>query len=422
MEPVRMTIVGCGGMGRRHLAGLGELRKAGDTSIDLVAVCDLNQENARDLADEAASMLGTRPVPFASVGDMANGMSDLEAADCTTDTGSHHIVATELLRLGINTLVEKPIALTVRGAHQVIDAAQESGAILSVAENYRRDPMNRLVKALLDDGAIGEPQLMVETSIGGRDAIFITPWRHQKLTGTITLDAGVHNADMLSYFFGDVASAYGQTRLHHPTRYKGDTAGPGGFYEKWAAAIPDSISATGEDAIDGLLTFANGAVGHWIQNHAGHGQAVRSRMLFGSAGSITAPDDRSGKPVSLTRDSGETVSGEGVLPFAPSYRLEPMAATLFRGERPATYAFDFPTTDRNLIALEQYELAQCIRTGAAPEVGARQGLHALAIVHAVFESQEAGRAVSLAEVERGELTTYQDEIDAHYGLTGAATR
>ena len=167
-------------------------------SIDLIAVCDRNLENANDLADEARALLGTRPQVFASVAEMAAGADGLEAADCTTDTGSHHIVATELLAAGLHTLVEKPIALTVKGALQIINASQKTGAILSVAENFRRDPMNRLVKALLDDGAIGEPNTIMEVTVGGRDSIIITPWRHQKLTGTITVDAGVHNADMLT--------------------------------------------------------------------------------------------------------------------------------------------------------------------------------------------------------------------------------
>ena len=46
---------------------------------------------------------------------------------------------------------------------------------ISVAENYRRDPINRLARALIDDGAIGTPQLMIETGIGGGNQLFITP-------------------------------------------------------------------------------------------------------------------------------------------------------------------------------------------------------------------------------------------------------
>jgi predicted dehydrogenase len=180
--------------------------------------------------------------------------------------------------------------------------------------------------------------------------------------------------------------------------------------------MPDMIEATGEDAIHGLLVFANGRVGHWVQHHAGHGEGLSSRLIYGSSGSITAPGDRSGKPVRLVLDDGAVLTGEDVLDLAPSYRLEPMAAALFGGDRVASYEFAFAETDRKLLALEQFELARCVRERTRPEVDGRQGLHALAVVYSLFESQAAGRAVSLNEIESGELAQYQAEIDSYYGL------
>ncbi len=413
---VRLAIVGCGGMGRRHLAGLAELTRTDHCNVELAAVCDLNRRNAEDLADEAEGLLGTRPLVFDDAARMAREVEGLEAADCPTDTGSHHAAATALLDLGLHTLVEKPLALTIRGCNQVIAAAARAGKILSIAENYRRDPINRLVRALLDDGAIGDRQFVMETSVGGRDTLFITPWRHMKLRGALTLDAGVHNADILQYYFGEPAGAYGQVRLYEKTRVKRNTAGPGGFYEKWAADVPDTIEPTGEDAMFGLVTFANGALGQWVFHHAGHGQPFQHRMVFGTRGSIAAPGDRNGRPLRLVLDDGADISDGRVLDYAPSYRLAPVAAALFGGERPWTYDFDFPATDRKLIALEYHEFAECIRGGAAPEVDGATARRAIALVYALFESDRAGRPVTIAEVESGAVDAYQREIDEHLGL------
>ncbi|MBW3633667.1 MAG: Gfo/Idh/MocA family oxidoreductase, partial [Chloroflexi bacterium] len=351
-EPVRLAIVGCGGMGRRHLAGIAEMARTEHDAVDLVAVCDRNERNAHDLADEARQLLGRRPAVFTDLVVMAGESDGLEAASCTTDSGSHHLVATQLLELGLHLLCEKPLALTIRGCNCIIAAAQRSGKVLSVAENFRRDPINRLVRALLDDGAIGERQFIMETAVRGRDTVIITPWRHQKLSGAITLDAGVHSADILQYYFGDAVSAFGQTRLFEPTRVVRDTAGPGGYYEKWAAALPETVAATGEDAIFGLITFANGTLGQWVDHYAGHGQAFVHRMVFGTHGSIAAPGDRNGRPIRLVLDDGTDVADERILDHAPSYRLEPAAAALFGGERVWTYDFDFATTDRKILALE----------------------------------------------------------------------
>jgi predicted dehydrogenase len=409
-------------MGRRHLAGLTELARSGERAVEFVAVCDLNERNAHDLADEALALLGSRPAVFTDAATMVRETGGLEAATCTTDSGSHHRVASDLLDLGLHTLCEKPLALTIRGCNRIIGAAERSGNILSVAENFRRDPINRLVRALLDDGAIGERQFIMETSVRGRDTLFITPWRHQKLTGAITLDAGVHSADILQYYFGDATTVFGQTRLFEKTRVTRETAGPGGFYAKWASNLPDSIEATGEDALFGLITFANGTLGQWVDHYAGHGQPFAHRMVFGTRGSIAAPGDRNGRPVRLVLDDGTDITDERVLEYAPSYRLEPVAATLFRDERPWTYGFDFATTDRKLIALEYHELARCVRTGTRPEVDGEMGKRDVALVYALFESQVAGRPVTIAEVESGTVDAYQREIDEHLGLVSSSNR
>jgi len=340
----------------------------------------------------------------------------LDGADCPTDTGSHHNTATLLLDLGLHTMCEKPLAITIRGCNKIIEAAERSGKILSVAENFRRDPINRLIKALIDDGAIGDPQFILEAYIGDRDNMIITPWRHQKMTGTITLDAGVHNTDILQYYFGDAESAFGQTRLYEKTRYKRSTGGPGGFYEKWGKNFPDSFEATGEDAIFGMINFKNGAHAQWIDHHAGHGLPHRTRTIYGTKGSIVSPGDRNGQPVRLILDDGTDVRDERILAYAPSYRLSPVAARLFGGERPWTYNFEFPVTDRKILALEYHELAECIRTGAQPEVNGAVARRDVALVYALFESQVAGRPVTIEEVETSAVDAYQREIDEHLGL------
>lgn len=414
-ERARIAIVGCGGMGRRHLTGLMELSRTEFNNADLVAVCDLNRQNAEDLAEEALEFLGTRPQVFTDAAQMVKEV-ELDGADSPTDTGSHHNAASMLLELGLHTMCEKPLALTIRGCNKIIEAAERSGKILSVAENFRRDPINRLIRALIDDGAIGAPQFMLEVGIGGRDSMIITPWRHQKMTGTITLDAGVHNADIMQYYFGDAASAFGQTRLYEKTRIKRSTAGPGGFYQKWADNFPDSFEATGEDAIFGMINFENGAHAQWTDHHAGHGLPFRTRRVFGTKGSIVSPGDRNGQPVRLILDDGTDIADERILEYAPSYRLSPIAARLFGGERVWTYSFDFPITDRKILALEYHEFAECIRTGTQPEVNGAVAKRDVALVYALFESQVAGRPVTIEEVETSKVDGYQREIDEHLGL------
>ncbi|TAK25684.1 MAG: Gfo/Idh/MocA family oxidoreductase [Chloroflexota bacterium] len=416
MATVKYAAVGCGGMGRRHLRGMARLYQSSRRNMELVAVCDLNQENANFLADEARDLLGARPRVFVDIAQMAREMPDLQAADVTTDTGSHHAVATACLNAGLHVQCEKPLAVTMRGCNLAIEAARRNRRILSVAENFRRDPINRLVKALIADGAIGTPRLMIETTIGGRDTLFITPWRHMKKTGTITLDEGVHHADILRYYLGEFRYVWGETRLHEKTRQNTKSAGPGGFYARWSGGFPDTVEATGEDALYAHITFESGAIGHWINDHAGHGLRQSARHVYGSKGSLECPGDRNGRPITLHLDDGTVIDDGRILDYAPSYKLSPLAAELFGGERVWTYSFEFNDTDSRILALEYHELGDCILNNHAPEVTGEEARADVALNYAPFESGRLGRPVTLADMIHGRADAYQREIDIALGL------
>jgi len=287
MNTVTIAIVGCGGMGRRHLRGIAKLHTSSFNNVSLVAVCDIQQSNAEDLADEAQQLLGTRPRVFNNIEALVT-MDELRGCDITTDAGSHHRVAVQCLEAGLHVQIEKPLALTIRGCDAIIRAAQSGDLVLSVAENYRRDPINRLARALLEENVIGTPQFMVQVGVGGGKQIAITPWRHQKLRGTIVMDAGIHQADILLYYLGDVVTAYGEGRITQPIRYRSKKdAGPGGFYAKWADQLPEQVEATGEDALFGSLRFASGALGTWIEHRGAIGHSQEQRTVYGSNGSLS---------------------------------------------------------------------------------------------------------------------------------------
>jgi len=237
-----------------------------------------------------------------------------------------------------------------------------------------------------------------------------------KNTGTITLDEGVHHADMLRYYLGEFRSVYGETRLHETVRKNTQSAGPGGFYARWSSTWDDTIEPTGEDALYAHVSFENGAIGHWINDHAGHGQRLGMRTVFGSKGRLDSPGDRNGRPLKLSLDDGAVIDDGRILDYAPSYRLSPLAAELFGGERVWTYSFEFNDTDSRILALEYYELGECIRTGARPEVTGEEGRADVALTYAPFESGKLGRAVTLEELIGPSVDAYQREIDEHLGL------
>ncbi|MBC7236371.1 MAG: Gfo/Idh/MocA family oxidoreductase [Chloroflexi bacterium] len=416
MEKLPLAIVGCGGMGGRHLLGLKELYDSSLNNVELVAACDLRRDNAEHLADEAERLLGRRPAVFQDMAEMACQVPDLQAVDITTDARAHHPVACAAFDLGWHVLCEKPMALTVRGANRILEAQRRAGKVLSIAENYRRDPMSRLTRALLDAGVIGTPYLFLDISCSAGNRIVITPWRHQKNMGGMLLDGGVHNADMMLYYMGDVQQVFAEIRLWERTRYKSRGGNVGGFYERWAAEMPDSITATAEDTLVSVIHFASGTMGQWTQSYAAHGQGFGRRVVFGSRGSLIPGGTRNGISPVVHLDDRQEITGDALLALVPDFALDTITAELFGSKRMASYSMSFPEADRKLLAIEYYELADCIANAKAPEVDGLAGRRAMALCYAGFESSTLNRPVTLDEIEAEETGAYEAEINAELGL------
>ena len=299
-------------MGGRHLLGLKALYESPYCNVELVATCDLRRDNAERLADEAEKLLGTRPQVYGDMAEMVAAQPNLAAVDIATDAGSHHIVTCIAFDLGLNVLSEKPLALTVRGANRILAAQKRAGKTLSVAENYRRDPMARLTKALLDAGAIGDRRMMFDVSAGAGNRIIILPWRHYKNVGGILLDGGVHNADLMQYYMGGVRDVYARLQLQEPIRYKGSGGGVSGFYEAWQAEIPESIEATAEDTLISVIGFEDGALGQWTAYYAAHGGGFGGKAIYGSTGRLQPGGIRNGVSPVLQVDGQEPVTGDAL--------------------------------------------------------------------------------------------------------------
>ena len=113
-EEVGIAIVGCGGMGRRHLRGFQALQKSDYNNCRLASVCDINPRNAEDLADEAQQLLGYRPPVWLDVGKMLRSQPDVRGVNITTEAPSHHSIAVACMEADRDVQVEKPLGLTIR--------------------------------------------------------------------------------------------------------------------------------------------------------------------------------------------------------------------------------------------------------------------------------------------------------------------
>ena len=413
MDKVRLALVGCGGMGTRHLHGLKQLADSPFDCIELSAVCDISTENAELAAAEAEKLLGVRPKVCTNMEAMVQQVPDLEAVDVVTDPSVHHPVVCEALDLGWHALVEKPLAITVRACQRILDAAERNNRIVSVAENFRRDPSARIVRHLIDTGAIGTPYMGLYHSLGAGNSIFISPWRHRRELGGFILDMAVHFTHMIRYQLGDFAEVYADARMIEPERQKSASMSMDyEFYKKRFAAMPERIPARAEDMTQAIFKMESGATVNWIVGIAGHASAHRE-LIMGPDGSLDGFGVRGGRVV-LKRHGAEALSQEQILASADGegLKFDPLTRYLF----PSGVSAGDPLVDLKLIAYELHEIAEAIRGQRAVEVDGRCGLKDVAALYAVFESWRAGSPVAPSAVESCQSYAYQAEIDAALGI------
>ena len=235
-------------MGRRHVHAYGALERVDAGRFEIAAVCDPRLAAAEETADVVERIWGKRPAVFAEHAELvSSGL--VEALDVVTDPSVHHLVVAPALRAGLHVICEKPLGITVRACRVILEAAESSGAVLAVAENYRRDGPNRLARAVLEAGLLGEVHLMVEANVGGDDAVVISPWRHRRESGSIALDMGVHYTDIFAYYLGELETVYGSAFVAEPLR-KVPAGSPAVSGIEWVA--PGVMRATGEDSLVAL--------------------------------------------------------------------------------------------------------------------------------------------------------------------------
>jgi predicted dehydrogenase len=141
---IRVGLVGCGRIARVHHAYLREL-----APVEVIGVCDTD-DGARTAFASATSLPA-----FATLGELVE-RGQPQVVHVLTPPATHAPVAVELLKRGINVLVEKPMALNSAEADAILSAAQRSGCWVTVDHNRWFDPVVQRVAAALTAGRYGQ--------------------------------------------------------------------------------------------------------------------------------------------------------------------------------------------------------------------------------------------------------------------------
>ena len=198
--------------------------------IGVGRIADMHYEGYRDnpharlyaICDAASDLLARRAGQWEvenTYDDYRRMLDDprIDAVEVITPHDLHRQMTIDALDAGKHVSVQKPMALSLADADEMIDAARRSGKTLRVIENYRYYKPLREAKRLLDEGAIGEPvSIRIKSLTGSAEHGWDIPggaqdWRSDPARagdGSVVFDHGQHIWSLAMYYMGDVESTF----------------------------------------------------------------------------------------------------------------------------------------------------------------------------------------------------------------------
>jgi predicted dehydrogenase len=341
MTTLKFALLGCGRVARKHIEAIDELEQG-----EIVAVCDI----LPDLAKRSGKQLG---VPhFTDLDEMLEETPDIDIVNVLTPSGLHPEHVIQCTRHGKHVVVEKPMALRLEDADDMILECDRAGVRLFVVKQNRYNPPVQRLRAALEEGRLGK---LVMGTVRVRwcrrqDYYELADWR-----GTWALDGGVltnqasHHVDLLLWMMGPVHSVFAQTS----TRL---------------------LDIEAEDTAAVVLKFASGALG------------------IIEATTATRPKDLEGS-LSVLGEKGSVIIGGFAVNEILTWNFESPT------EADDTVANETRTTPDNVYGFGHTafmrNVAECVRSGTAALVDGLEGRHSLELIHAIYESVETGREVKL---------------------------
>ncbi|MBB4481523.1 inositol 2-dehydrogenase [Rhizobium etli] len=327
---VRFGLLGAGRIGKVHAKAV-----SGDANATLVAVADVFPQAAEAIASAYGCEVRTIEAIEAA--------KDIDAVVICTPTDTHADLIERFARAGKAIFCEKPIDLDVARVKACIKVVEETGAKLMVGFNRRFDPHFMAVRKVIDDGKIGDVEMVTITS---RDP-GAPPVDYIKRSGGIFRDMTIHDFDMARFLLGEE---------------------PVSVLATAAVLVDKAIGEAGDyDSVSVILQTASGkqaVISNSRRATYGYDQRIE---VHGAKGMAAAENQR---PVSI-----EVANGDGYT-------------------RPPLHDF-FMTRYTEAYANEIAAFIAAIEKGTKISPSGADGLAALALADAAVQSVKEGKLIKV---------------------------
>lgn len=207
MSKLNCAIIGCGRIFSTHADAI---TKCPDAT--LYAVCDSDRKKAMDAAEKYSCK---------AYFDYKEMLRDrlIDSVHICTPNYLHAPMSIEAMYAGKHVLAEKPMAIPVSDAQQMIRVSEDTGKVLGVCFQNRYNTTSARIKELLDSGKIGRVLGGKASVTWNRDKDYYASdeWHGtwEKEGGGVLINQAIHTLDLLQWFIGDVENIDGSidTRL-----------------------------------------------------------------------------------------------------------------------------------------------------------------------------------------------------------------
>jgi UDP-N-acetyl-2-amino-2-deoxyglucuronate dehydrogenase len=336
---VRIALVGCGRIAQNHIDAIARVE-----GIALSAVCDTIEARAR-AAGEANS------VPWYTSYDKMVHEASCDAIAICTPSGFHPAHGILAARAGKHVISEKPMAITLSAADELVAACDEAGVNLFVVKQNRLNPAIQALHRAIVKGRFGRIYLANATVRWSRPQEYYdsADWRGTwEFDGGAIMNQASHYVDLMYWLVGPVESVMAKT-----------------------ATLARQIEV--EDTGVALLRFRNGALG-----------VLEVTMLTyprNLEGSITILGEKG-----TVKVGGTAVNKVEAWQFADQDD-DDQAVEAAATNPPSVYGFGHEGYYRNVLAV--------LRGEARPDTDGRSGRKSLELILGIYESAKTGREVPL---------------------------
>lgn len=209
MKKIKFAVVGCGSIGRRHIAVLDA-----EPNAEIVAICDIDENACRTQSELYDG------IPYYTNYEQMLKSVQADVINVVTPHALHRTMAIQALHHDFNVLVEKPMALSSSDCMEMNAVAEKTGKKLWVVKQNRHNVPVRLAKQVIAEGRLGKIFMIKCDILWNRYQGYYdeSPWR-----GKIDQEGGAlftqasHFVDLLIWWCGDITEvkAYAETQNHN---------------------------------------------------------------------------------------------------------------------------------------------------------------------------------------------------------------